>query len=136
MLGPVKSAGACRIGWDALGGDGCVRTCNRCGERVGDPRYLDAKRVSTALGASGALYARPDGTVMARACPRAQQRRSLKRFALFTSMLLGLFAIDHVIDAYVPPPAATLQYLSPRSRLGHRPSGIPRAVRIAPRRAE
>lgn len=133
VLGRVERAGACGIAWDPLSGDGCVRSCTRCGERVVDPRQLDAKRARTLLDADGALYARTDGTVMARACPRTRARRSITRFALVTSMLLGIFAIDLAIDAYVPPPAATLQYLSTRSRLGRRPSGITRQTSIAPR---
>jgi hypothetical protein len=132
VLGAVKGAGSCSVAWDTLSGDGCLRSCTRCGQPIADPRRLDEKRARMLLAAEGPLYARADGTLMTRPCPRAQRRRSMTRFAVVTSMLLGLFAIDLAIEAYVPPPAATLQYLSPRSRLGRRPSGIARQVPIAP----
>jgi hypothetical protein len=134
LLGDVGRAGACDQAWEALVGAGRVRDCARCGARVADPRRLDGTRAREALDVSGGrLFVRPDGTVMARPCPRAARRRSIGYAAgLFLSSLLALVVL-RTIDAYTPPPPAVLQYLSPATRLGHYPTGVPWQVPIAPR---
>jgi hypothetical protein len=121
----------CDAAWDALAGEGRARTCTRCGMKVADPRRIDAERLRGLLG-KGPLFARPDGTVMASECPRATRRRAMKQALAVALTLVALMIASRAI-AIATTPAATLQYLSWRSDVGHRPSGMPHQVAIAPR---
>lgn len=134
LLEGVRSAGGCSVSWDALPGEGRVRRCARCQATVVDPRRLGGARVRALLGMEkGPLFRRPDGTMMARPCPRAARRRTIAgTIGLVVSMLLLAIVVGRAIDE-ARTPAARLQYLSSGSELGHRPHGIPRQVAIAPR---
>jgi len=73
-LEAVKIASPCGVSWDAMRGDGRVRSCTQCSRMVFDLASLSEAEARTLLAREGRsvcvqLYRRGDGKVLTRDCP-------------------------------------------------------------------
>ncbi len=73
-LDAISVASPCPVAWDDMNGDGRVRFCSKCEQRVYNLSEMTRKQAEALVRqAEGRLcvryYRRPDGTVMTKDCP-------------------------------------------------------------------